>query len=138
MAALQSNRFEVALGGTTLPDVRIVDLPRRSTETFEDDQGRQRWGGTAYENVQLERGVPSNDTQLFDWRKLIEQGKAEHAMKELTVTLLDGNDRAQLRWTFTDAWPKDYDPPRLDSTGGGEVATESVTIVFDEMSRDRP
>jgi len=30
---------------------------------------------------------------------------------------------------------KDYDPPELDASADGDVATESITVAFDKMIR---
>jgi len=139
---LRTGRFVVEVGGVEVPGFQVVDLPARSTQMQEYREGsdpehqRQIAGQTEYEDLTMVRGAKKDDASLYDWRKAIEQGKMEEGRKDLAVVLQDENGEEAIRWEFTNAWPKRYDPPTLDATAeGGGVATESVTIVFDEMQR---
>lgn len=44
--------------------------------------------------------------ELYNWRKMIEQGKVSSVRKNIAVILIDeeGNDAA--KWEFTNAWPR--------------------------------
>ncbi|WP_254831448.1 phage tail protein [Haloglomus salinum] len=139
---LRTGRFVVEVGGVEVSGFQVVDLPARSTKVQEyregSDSDRQRklTGQTEYEDLTMVRGARKDDASLYDWRKAIEQGKMEEGRKDLAVVLQDENGEEAIRWEFTNAWPKRYEPPRLDATAeGGGVATESVTVVFDEMQR---
>jgi phage tail-like protein len=139
---LRTGRFKVEIGGAEVPGFQVVDLPARSTQMQEyregsdSDHQRKLAGQTEYEDLTMVRGAKKNDAPLYNWRKSIEQGKMEEGRKGLAVVLQDENGEEAIRWEFTNAWPKNYDPPTLDATAdGGGVATESVTIAFDEMIR---
>lgn len=139
---LRTGRFVVEVGGVEVSGFQVVDLPARSTKVQEyregSDSDRQRklTGQTEYEDLTMVRGARKDDASLYDWRKAIEQGKMEEGRKDLAVVLQDENGEEAIRWEFTNAWPKRYEPPTLDATAeGGGVATESVTVVFDEMQR---
>jgi phage tail-like protein len=139
---LRTGRFVVEVGGVEVPGFQVVDLPARSTKVQEyregSDSDRQRklTGQTEYEDLTMVRGARKDDASLYDWRKAIEQGKMDEGRKDLAVVLQDENGEEAIRWEFTNAWPKRYEPPTLDATAeGGGVATESVTVVFDEMQR---
>ncbi|WP_254822942.1 phage tail protein [Haloglomus halophilum] len=139
---LRTGRFVVEIDGVQVDGFQVVDLPARSTKETEYREGsdpdhqRKLAGGTEYEDLTMERGAKKNDASLYEWRRSIDQGKMEEGRKDLAVVLQDENGEAAIRWEFTNAWPKRYDPPTLDATAeGGGVATESVTIVFDEMQR---
>jgi phage tail-like protein len=139
---LRTGRFVVEVGGVEVSGFQVVDLPARSTKVQEyregSDSDRQRklTGQTEYEDLTMVRGARKDDASLYDWRKAIEQGKMDEGRKDLAVVLQDENGEEAIRWEFTNAWPKRYEPPTLDATAeGGGVATESVTVVFDEMQR---
>lgn len=141
---LRTGRFVVEVEGVEVSGFRVVDLPARFSEEAEYREGsdpdhqRKTMGQTKYEDLKMERGATKGDTTLYDWRKAIDQGKVEEGRKDLAVVLQDENGEAAIRWEFTQAWPKRYDPPTLDATAeGGGVATESVTIVYDEMKRQK-
>jgi phage tail-like protein len=124
-------RVTVSLDGVDIVGVRTLTLPRRYSET---DGQEQRWGRPAYGDLELERGITPGETQLTDWRLAIEEGRLDEGRKELTVSVQD-SARARTQWTFSDAWVREYDPPELDTSADGDIATESATIAFDEMIR---
>jgi phage tail-like protein len=143
---LRTGRFTVEISGVEVPGFQVVDLPARFSEETEyregSDSDRQRKviGRTEYEDLTMVRGATKGDTTLYDWRKNIDQGKLEEGRKEIAVVLQDENGEEAIRWEFTKAWPRRYEPPTLDATatgGDSEIATESVTIVYDEMKRKK-
>lgn len=141
---LRTGRFKVEIDGVQVDGFRVVDIPARSTEMEEYSEGsgteqhRKLWGRTEYDDLTMVRGAMKGDSTLHDWRTSVDQGKLEEGRKDLTVVLQDEEGQAQIRWEFTSAWPKRYEPPRLDATSdGGDVATESVTVAYDEMLRKK-
>jgi phage tail-like protein len=141
--ALGKRRFSVEVDGVSVAGFRSVDLPRRSTELVDYEEGgdgaqRTVGGRTEYEDLTMERGVMKDDSTLWDWRKDIEQGKVDEGRKTVRVSLQDEEGTARMTWEFTNAWPRGYEPPELDTTADSDdVATESVTVVFDEMKRTK-
>jgi phage tail-like protein len=140
---LRTGRFVVEIDGIQVDGFRVVDLPGRSTK-MEESQGPERqrnlWGQTEYEDLEMERGATRGDTTLFDWREAVDQGKLDEGRKDLAVVLQDDTGGTAMRWEFTKAWPRRYDPPTLDVTadsGDDDIAIEKVTIVFDEMKRTK-
>lgn len=137
---MRTGRFVVEIDGVQVDGFRTIDLPSRGTELVEyqegDDTDRTLWGQTSFDDLEMERGLAAAETQLIDWRRTVERGQTDEARKEIAVKIQDEEGQAQIRWEFTNAWPKNYYPPTLDATADGEVATESVTIVFDEMIRE--
>jgi phage tail-like protein len=141
---LRTGRFVVEIDGIETSGFKRVDIPGQSTKHVEYREGkdpdhhRKLWGQSEYEDLTMERGAKKGDTTLFDWRKAVTQGKMEEARKAVAVVLQDEVGEQQIRWEFTNAWPKRYDPPTLEtgSQGGqGNVATETVVVVYDEMQR---
>lgn len=139
--ALERDDFTVEIGGEEVPGWRDVTLPGHSTEEGEYREGdepdheRRIWGETTYDDLEMERGLYPGDTRLHDWRQDVVEGRVDEGRKELSVTLLDGQGNPQFRWAFEGAWVKEYDPPELDASADGEVATESITVAYDEMIR---
>jgi phage tail-like protein len=132
-------RLTVEVDGVELPGIRVVDLPRRYTdltdEEGDDEQATALAGRTAFDDVEMERGLAPDASELLEWRRAVEAGDADAGRTDLTVTLLDAGSESRLTWTFTDAWPAVYEPPALDATTPDAVATESVSVTFDGMER---
>lgn len=143
---MRTGRFTVEIDDVETSGFKRIDIPSTTTQQVEYREGkdpdhhRKLWGQTEYEDLTMERGAKKDDTTLFDWRKSVIQGQMEEARKSVAVILQDEVGEQQVRWEFTKAWPKQYDPPTLEtgSQGGqGNVATETVVIVYDEMERSQ-
>lgn len=138
---LERDDFTVEIEGEDVPGWQSVTIPGSSTEEGEYREGndpdheKKVWGQTTYDDLEMERGVYPGDTRLHDWHRAVVEGRTDDGRKELSVTLLDGQGDPQFRWAFEGAWIKEYDPPELDASADGEVATESVTIAYDRMVR---
>jgi phage tail-like protein len=141
---LRTGRFTVEIDGINVSGFKRIDIPSTTTQQVEYREGkdpehhRKLWGQTEYEDLTMERGAKQGDTMLHDWRQSVMQGKMEEARKSVAVILQDEVGDQQIRWNFTECWPKEYNPPTLEtgSQGGqGNVATETVVCVFDEFER---
>ena len=64
-------------------------------------------GNTKWGDIELKRGVATG-TSLWNWRKLIVDGKREAARKDCTVTMLDSAGQAVATYSIINAWPKQY------------------------------
>lgn len=141
---LERDDFKVILGEQELSNVRTVSLPTRSvgmeTRRGRAPGARRRLGETTFDDLEMERGVNPGDTRLWDWQQAAVEGRVEEVFRELTVVQLTKferePDKEQIRWEFQEAWVKEYDPPDLDASADGEVATESITVAFDRMTRE--
>jgi phage tail-like protein len=136
---MRTGRFEVEIDGVELPGFRTVNLPTRRSQESDYREGggaKKTWGQPTFDDLSMERGLAPEENQLHDWRLALEQGRADEGRKEIGVKLLNEEGEPKIRWTFTDAWPTEYDPPNLDASADGEIATESITIAFDRMKRD--
>ena len=140
---LRANRFRIELDGIQIGGFRRVEIPTQRTEQVEYREGndpthdRALGGKTVYDDLILERGSKQENSEMFDWRQTVVQGNVDKARKEIAVILQDEQGESHLRWNFTNAWPKEYQPPSLNSGAGGgdNVATETYIITFDEMER---
>lgn len=139
---MRTGRFEVQIDDVEVPGWQTVTIPSTSTEEGEYREGdepeseRRIWGQTTYDDLEMERGVFSDDARIREWRDAVIEGRVEEGLKDVTVVLQDKRGEPQIRWVFTDAWPKNYDPPTLDASADGDMATESITVAYDRMIRE--
>jgi phage tail-like protein len=140
---LRANRFRIELDGIQIGGFRRVEIPTQRTEQVEYREGndpthdRALGGKTIYDDLILERGSKQENSEMFDWRQTVVEGNLDDARKEIAVILQDEQGESHLRWNFTKAWPKEYQPPSLNSGAGGgdNVAVETYVVTFDEMER---
>lgn len=87
-----------------------------------------------FDDLEMERGVKPGATSVWDWEKQASEGD-EKGKKKVAITLMDRSGEPVAQWEFEGAWPKNYEPPDLDASADGDVATESITVNFDKMRR---
>lgn len=137
----RNNRFVLEIDGVARAGFSTANLPENSTEEIEYREGdekrptpRKLSSLNSYGNLTLEGGTARDAMALFEWRKLVENGKVDEARTTIAVSLLDEEGSTGARWEFRNAWPRQYDAPDLDGSGN-EVAIESVEIVHEGMER---
>ena len=89
-------------------------------------------GTLAWNNVILSRGITS-DTQLWEWRKLVEEGKLSDARQLVYIIMLDRDGTEVARWKLTEAWPCRIEGPNV--LGSGEISIEEIEITCERMER---
>jgi phage tail-like protein len=128
------NIIQAGFSEATIPD--STQDPIEYREGNESPTVRKIPGLVKYGNVTLKWGL-TDSLDLYEWRKLVEQGNMKDARRNVAVILLDeeGNDAA--RWEFNDAWPSKYDAPDL-SAKGTDIAIETLEIAHEGMKRVKP
>ncbi len=132
-------RFRVEIDGITQASFCEITIPESASQVIEIREGtdpiyvRKQAGLVAYGSLVLKSGLTAS-MELYNWRKMVEQGKVNQMRKNISVVLLDeeGNDAA--RWNFTNAWPSKYKAPDLNAKGN-DIAIETLEIVFESMQR---
>ena len=134
---MRTGRFVVEIDDVEVPGWHSVAIPSRSTEQdeYREDDDPTDWGQTTFDDLEMERGVKADDTTLYDWAEAVEEGNVDQGRKEVAVKLLDEEGNPMIQWELQEAWIKEYDPPELDASADGDVATESLTVAFDKMIR---
>jgi len=89
-------------------------------------------GALAWNNVILSRGI-SSDTQLWEWRKLVEEWKINDARQHVSVVMLDQDSTEVARWELINAWPCRIEGPNV--LGSNELSIEEIEIVCEGMER---
>lgn len=90
--------------------------------------GRLKWG-----DITLKRGLTSN-LQIWDWRKMIEDGNVKGARKNGSIVMYDQSLKAIAQWDFKNAWPSKVSgpAPKADSN---ELTVEELTLVHEYITR---
>lgn len=136
----RNTRFLLEIDGIAIAGFSTCNLPENSTEVVEYREGndpphsRKLTSLNDFGNLSLEKGTTDDSIALYEWRKLVEQGKLEEARRSIAVVVLDEEGQSGPRYEFKRAWVRQYDAPDLDASGG-DVAVESMEIVHEGMER---
>lgn len=131
--------YLVEIDGITQAGFSEATIPDSTQEPIEYREGnepttsRKLPGLRKYGNVSLKWGI-TDSLDLYDWRKLVEQGKMKDARRNMAIILMDEEGNPKSRWEFTDAWPSKYDAPDMNAKGT-DVAIETLEIVHEGMVR---
>ena len=90
--------------------------------------GNLKWG-----EITLKRGV-TDDMAIWDWRKMIEDGKVISARASGTVTMYNQANEAVAEWTFDNSWPVKVTGPTMNASTN-DIAVEELTIAHEGMRR---
>jgi phage tail-like protein len=90
-------------------------------------------GVLKWENIVLKRGV-TDDMQIWDWRKQVEDGSVEKARKNGSIIMYNQSNEEVARWNFENAWPVKISGPSLNA-GTNEIAIEELTIAHESLER---
>jgi phage tail-like protein len=96
----------------------------------EDITVRKLPGLKKFGNITLKRGFTKDDG-LWKWRKTVLDGKTERHTG--SITLLNEERKASVRWTFREAWPRKLDGPTFNAKNN-EVAIEALEIVCEYVA----
>lgn len=90
-------------------------------------------GLTKYGNITLKRGFTDGAKELWQWRKLVIDGKTDR--RSGSITLLNEARDPAMRWVFREAWPRKLDGPSFNAKNN-EVAIESLELVVEVLEVD--
>lgn len=132
-------RFLLEIDGITQAGFSEATIPDTAQDPIEYREGnesptvRKIPGLIKYGNLSLKWGI-TDSMDLYNWRKLVEQGKASEYRRNIAVILMDEEGNSKSRWEFTDAWPTKYDSPDLNAKGN-DIAIETLEIAHEGMVR---
>jgi phage tail-like protein len=113
----------------TVPDTAQDPIEYR--EGNEPPTARKIPGLIKYGNLSLKWGI-TDSMDLYEWRKLVEQGKGKEYRRNIAIVLLDEEGNPASRWEFSEAWPSKYDAPDMNAKGT-DIAIETMEIVHEGM-----
>jgi phage tail-like protein len=131
-----SSKFKVEIAGVTVGAFTALEGIEAVTEvvTYSDGDDlnvRKRPGRTTYSNIILKRGF-TNSHELWDWYKLVIDGKVERKSGSIVVTGEDGSEIT--RYNFFEAWPCRWKSLVLDAKKPGTII-EELEIVVEKIER---
>jgi phage tail-like protein len=132
-------RFLVEIEGIAQAGFSEATVPDSTQDPIEYREGnelptvRKLPGLIKYGNVTLKWGM-TDSLDLYNWRKLVEDGKTKDARRNVAIVLLDEEGSAAGRWELNDAWPSKYDAPDLNAKGT-DIGIETLEIVHEGMKR---
>lgn len=139
---VERDRIRVEIDEEAIPGWRSITIPGSQTEEGEYSEGEEPdyentiWGRTTFDDLRMEREFDPDESSLYDWREEVRMGNVDDGLKELVVSLLDGDGEPIVSWQFSQAWVKEYDPPELNSSTDSDVPTESITVDYENMERE--
>ena len=103
---------------------------KKGVQTVLKVPGRLKWS-----DITLKRGVTSN-MELWDWRKMIEDGDVKGARKNGSIIMFDQSLTPKAQWDFKNAWPSKISGPTPKSDGN-DITLEELTIVHEYIVRTK-
>jgi phage tail-like protein len=82
-----------------------------------------------WSNIELKRGVDQDKT-LWNWHKVVLDGKIKEARKDCQITLLDYEAKPIVTYSLVNAWPVKYAGMGLKADSN-EVAVEGLTLAHE-------
>ena len=90
-------------------------------------------GRVEYGDVVLRYGL-TQSTELWEWMQTVVEGKLQR--KDVSIIMLDTDGATEvMRWNLSSAWPSQWRGAPVDAMGR-EIAIESMTLVFESLSRE--
>lgn len=128
--------FKIEIEGVTQGAFRNVEGLDSETEIIEYQDGddlvlRKRPGRTKYSNVVLKRGY-INNTELWEWRKAVVEGKVQRKSGSVILCADDGTEI--MRYNFFEGWPTKWKGFTLDGKGT-EVNVEEIELAVEKLER---
>jgi phage tail-like protein len=82
-----------------------------------------------WSNIELKRGIDQDKT-LWNWHKIVLDGKIKEARKDCQITLLDYEGKPIMTYSLVNAWPVKYSGMGLKADSN-EVAVEGLTLAHE-------
>ncbi len=122
---LRISSFEVLIGRRELG---FAEVGRLTSETHLDtlsDRSVHRFA-----TVVLRRALTAS-TELYDWRRLIVQGKDDR--RDVTIRQLSApGGKIVNSWRLVRAWPSRWSGPAFDAMNN-DIAYEEIELTFDDL-----
>lgn len=130
--------FKVEIDGITRAGFQECSGLETSSEVGNYREGtdglgvRKLPGRPSSSPITLKWGI-TDDTELWEWRKTVIQGKVER--KNISIVVYDDANTAEVvRWNLRECWPSKWEGPGLNAQTS-DVAIETLEIVHEGFDR---
>lgn len=133
-----SSHFTVALEGHSWGNFESVSGLGIIFEDIAMQDGNQnkivnRPGRANAQDITLIRRF-KKDPELYDWMKMIMDGKYRTAKRSGSIILHDDQMKPLVRFNFTGGWPKEWYPPTFSkSIGGNDTPMETIVLSIEDL-----
>ena len=137
--AIAGLTFKIEIDGQVIAQFKEVSGMESSREVIEHREnnlagkevikklpGKKSWG-----DIVLKRGVTDN-TVVWDWHKLVMDGKIDEARKNGSIVLYDYAGGETGRWNITNCWPNKVSVTGLQA-GSSDVLVEEMTLAHEGL-----
>lgn len=93
-------------------------------------------GSARYSQISLSRGVTASNTDMWDWRKKVEDGDVEGARKNGSVCIYTMKDQKVAQFDFVNAWPSVLSGATI-AAGNSDVVIESLILEHEGIKRTK-
>jgi phage tail-like protein len=133
-------RFNVEIKGIKVASFAEATIPDSTTDSIDYREGsdkqsypRKLSGLTKYGALTLKRGL-TDSTELYEWRKKVEDSGAINARKDISLVLVDEEGNPKSRWNIFEAWPTKYSVSGFDAKGNA-VMIETFELALENIKR---
>ncbi|MDR2893461.1 MAG: phage tail protein [Deltaproteobacteria bacterium] len=129
-------RYSVSFGGAELGFSEVNGLTLeyeviRYRDGLSKQLGEMRMPGRPkVTDVTLKKGIFPADSEFFQW---ITTNHNKLERKDVAINLLDEEGKPKMTWKLLKAWPTKIEGPSFKGDGN-EVAIESITLAYEEMT----
>ncbi len=133
--------FHVELDGVDIGAFKEASGIESKTEIVEYKEAtksgkmiiRKQPGAMSWSDITLKRRI-DNSTELWDWRRDVENGNIDGARRNGSIVLYDSTNSEVARWNFESGWPSRWKGADLDA-GADSIAVEEVSITHEGLTR---
>ncbi|MCP3993683.1 MAG: phage tail protein [bacterium] len=133
--------FHVELDGVDIGAFKEASGIESKTEIVEYKEAtksgkmiiRKQPGAMSWTDITLKRRI-DNSTELWDWRRDVENGNIDAARRNGSIVLYDSTNSEVARWNFEAGWPSRWKGADL-SASSDTIAVEEVSITHEGLTR---
>jgi len=133
--------FHVELDGVDIGAFKEASGIESKTEIVEYKEAtksgkmiiRKQPGAMSWSDITLKRRI-DNSTELWDWRREVENGSIDTARRNGSIVLYDSTNSEVARWNFESGWPSKWKGADLDASSDS-IAVEEVSITHEGLTR---
>ncbi len=133
--------FHVELDGVDIGAFKEASGIESKTEIVEYKEAtksgkmiiRKQPGAMSWSDITLKRRI-DNSTELWDWRRDVENGNIDAARRNGSIVLYDSTNSEVARWNFESGWPSRWKGADLDAGADG-IAVEEISITHEGLTR---